>query len=287
MPGGTSTSSQQQTSQNQGYAPAMTGVNGALTGLTGLLGGAGLNSAQSGAIAQLTANGQAGNQFAAPISASATGLLNGGGAQNNDAAITSAYQQYQAAMNPTASGSQIGKNSALQAQLDTLGSDVTSQVNSQFAAAGRGGSGANLQTLGRGILQAQAPVVAAQYNQDVQNQMNAINGIYNGANTTYGMLNGTQGQANQNQIAGAGQASTATQAQNYGPNQVLAAQQQAFNIPAQNYQTLLGSISPVAQAFGQNTGTSNGTQTMSGAQQFGMLANGASSLVNPAKYLFG
>lgn len=281
---GTSTSQQQQTSQNTGYVPAMTGVDGAVGGLNGLLGSAGLNKAQSDAIAQLTANGQAGNSYAAPIGASATGLLNGGGAQANDGAITGNLANYKAMLQPTADGTNIGANSALKPLLDAASTDVTNSVNGQFAAAGRDMSPANSQALARGWATGVAPIVASQYNTDVQHQMDAINSIYNGGNTTYGILNGTQTAANNNQVAGAGQASTATQAQNYGPQQVLAAQQQAFNIPAQNYMTLLGGESPVAQAFGTQTGTGNGSNTMSGVQQFATAAQGAA---NVGKLFFG
>src|SRR5712664_4048571 len=262
--GGTSKSEQKQTSQATPYDQARPGLDGALSGMTGLLSSAGLNSAQSGAINQLTQNGQAGNPYTGAIGSSAQGLLNGGGANDNNSAISQNLTNYRGMLSPIANGSMVGKNPALQSQLNGIQNDVTNGVNSQFAAAGRDGSPANQMALGRGIAQAEAPVLASQYNQDIGNQMNAANALYGAGNNTYGMLNHNQQAANQNQLAGSGQASTALQAQNYGPNAVLNAQQQAFNIPAQNYQTLLGSISPIAQAFGTNTGTSNGSQTMSG-----------------------
>ncbi len=192
----------------------------------------------------------------------------------------------------------VGKNPALQSQLDTLRSDVTNQVNSQFAAAGRDGSPGNLQALGRGIAQAEAPVISAQYNTDIGNQLNAANSLYGAGNTSYGLLNQDQAAANANAQAGVGVGTQALDAQNYGANAILAAEAQRQGIPVSQLTTLLGAISPVAQMFGTRSGSSNGTSTESGAQQFGQIAGGIGSLagainpggagaLNPLKKVFG
>jgi hypothetical protein len=75
-------------------------------------------------------------------------------------------------------------------------------------------------------------------------------------------------------------------AQNYGANSIPAAEAQRQGIPIQNLTTLLGSISPVAQAFGTQNGNSSGTSTMSGAQQFATIAGGIGSLwpKNPIRF---
>src|SRR6185312_8181204 len=100
-------------------------------------------------------------------------LLNGGGATANDNNISGNLSTYQGLLTPYANGSMIGNNPALKAQLDSLTQDITNQVNGQFAAAGRDMSGANTQTLGRGIAQGVAPVLAAQYNTDVDRALGA------------------------------------------------------------------------------------------------------------------
>jgi hypothetical protein len=276
--GGTSSSTQTSTSQATPYAAAQPGLTTALSGLNGLAGNAGLNATESGAINQLVSNAQGGNPYTGAIGASASGLLSGGGAQSNDAAIASNLASYRAALAPYASGSMIGNNSALQGQLDQIATDTTKQVNDAAAAAGRSGSPEATQALARGIAQGEAPVIAGQYNTDVGNQLAASNALYGAGNSTYGLLNTNQQTADNNQIAGAGQANSALQAQNYGPNAVLNAEQQAFSIPASNYTTLLGAISPIAQAFGTNTSNQTGTQTMSPDQQFATIAGGFGSL---------
>jgi hypothetical protein len=285
--GGTSTTTQQQTSQTSPYAGAAPALTGILGGVNALVPGAGsLTGAQTGALNSIESNANAGNPYAAPTGNVAMGLLNGGGARNNDAAISGNLSSYQGLLSPYANGSMIGQNKALQSQLGTIGSDVTNQVNAQFAAAGRDGSGANLQALGRGIAQGEAPVIANQYNQDVSNQLNAAGSLYGAGNTTYGLLNQDQAAANANAQAGVGVGTQALDARNYGANSILAAEAQRQGIPIQNLTTLLGSVSPVAQAFGTQSGSSSGTQTMSGAQQFATIAGGIGSLwpKNPIKF---
>ncbi len=272
--GGTSSTTSNQQSQTSPYSAAAPVVNGALSGLNSQLPNAGLNSKQSGAIDTLESNAANGNPYAPAIGNVATGLLNGGGATNTNDMINAAYKQYSDIMNPTASGANIGKNSALQPQLDQIATDVTNNVNSQFAAAGRDGSPANTMALARGVAAGQAPVIAAQYNTDVANQNQAAGNILNAANTATGLLNSNQAAANTNAQAGVGVGSSALDANNYGANATLAAEAQRFGIPVSQYSTLLGATAPVAQAFGTNTGNSSGTSTMSGAQQFANIMSG-------------
>lgn len=272
--GGTSTSSQSQTSSTAPWSAATPALNGILGGINGLAPSAGLNATQQGAINQLVSNAQAGNPYAGGIASGASALLGGGGATANNGAITQNLASYRGLLAPYASGSMVGNNSALQSQLATAASDATNQIDGAFAAAGRDLSPGNSQALARGITQAQAPIIAGQYNQDVANQLAAANSLYGAGNTTYGLLNANQAQANSNIQNGAGLASTALAAQNYAPNAVLNAEQQAFSIPAANYTTLLGAVSPVAQAFGTSTGSGTSTQTMSPVQQFSSLMGG-------------
>ncbi len=286
--GGTSTTTQNQTSSTTPYAAAAAPLTGILGGINSLVPGASsLTGAQTGALNTIEANANAGNPYAAPTGKVATGLLSGGGAQNNDAAIKANLTGYQGNLTPYANGSMIGQNSALQPQLDAIKSDVTNSVNGQFAAAGRDMSPSNVQALARGWATGTAPVVASQYNTDVQRMMDANAASYGAGNTTYGMLNQNQAAANANAQAGVGVGQQALDARNYGANSILAAEAQRQGIPIQNLTTLLGAVSPVAQAFGTQNGTSNGSQTMSGAQQFATIAGGIGSLMPKTPIKFG
>lgn len=287
--GGTSKTEQKSTSQTTPYAAAQPGMDAAAAGLTGLTPAAALNPTQTGAINTLTSNANSGQSagYAGLLDKSATSLLQGGGAQTNDQGIRDAFASYRKMLDPYASGGMIGANSALQPYLGTLTSDITNNVNGQFAAAGRDMSPGNSQALGRGIAQGLSPVIASQFNTDTDRALGAAGSIYGAGNTTYGMLNGTQGAANANSVTGGQQASTALQATNYAPNATLDAEGKRFSLPAQNYTTLLGALSPVAQAFGQNTGTQEGSQTMSPIQQAAMLMQGIGSLWPKGNVSFG
>lgn len=260
-----------------------------LGGINNLSGSAGsLTPGQQSQIDKVIglANGQP--DYSQQINNGTLGLLNGGGAQSNDAAIKSNLGLLQNGyLGQTASGANIGNNTALKAQLDTIGTDVSSNINSAWAAAGRDGSPGNAQAVARGVAQAQAPIIAAQYNTDVNNALNAGSTLYNAGNTTYGLLNGTQGAANSNFAAGVGSVSEGLKSQLAAPEAAINAMAQQFNIPASQLTTLLGAVSPVAAQFGTQNAQSNSENQMSGAQQFALLANGISSLFPKTPISFG
>jgi hypothetical protein len=286
--GGTSTSSQTQSSSLAPYSPASTGMNGILGSLSGMAPSAGtLSPTESGAINQVISNSNGTPNYSAPINTGTLGLLNGGGANNNNGAISSNLGTLNSELGATASGANIGANSALTPELNAINTGVTNQVNSQFAAAGRQDSPANLMALGMGIAQGDAPVIANQYNQDVSNQMNAANDLYGAGNTTYGILNANQANANTNFENGVGAVSGGLNAENAAPTAAINAATQQFNIPASQLQTLLGSISPVAAQFGTQSAQSNGSQTMSGIQQAAMLMQGIGSMIPKGNITFG
>jgi hypothetical protein len=256
---------QSQTSSTTPYGPASGTVNALLSKLNGNVNAGDLTSAETRALNSIESNAAKGNPFSGDISSLASGLLSGGGAQSNDNNIKGALTNYTGLLAPYANGSMIGKNDALQGQLDTIKNDVTQQVNGMFAGAGRDLSGMNQQTLARGLAQGMAPVIAGQYNQDVSNQLNAANSLYGAANSTYGLLNNNQQAANANAVQGIDVGNQALSADNYGATQTLAAEAQRRGIPLSTIQTLLGTVLPTATAFGTTTGngTSNTEKTAS------------------------
>jgi hypothetical protein len=284
--GGTSTTQQSQSSTTapwQAAQPALQGILGQVgTGLDNT----GLTSAETGAINTLENNAGSASQYAPQISANASSLLSGGGAQNNDGMINNSYQRYVAQTNPLASNTDYNPydTPGFSDALNTTIGDITNNTNGMFAAAGRDMSGMNTQTLGRGILQGVAPTIAAQYNQNVQNQQGAAGNLYAAGNTTAGALNGTQAQANANTQQGTQAATDANTAANAGANATLQAEAQRRGIPVQALGLLAQIGIPIAGLGSQSTGQSQGSQTMSGAQQFGTIAGG---LGNVGKFLFG
>jgi Chaperone of endosialidase len=277
--GGQSSSTQTQQSQTAPWEAAQPMLRSILGQLGTGLNNTGLSSAETGALNTLQSNAAQGNPFAGAIGNYANELLNGGGATNQAGAINQNYLDYRNAMTPYATGSMVGNNPALAAQLAQIQTDVGNSVNGQFAAAGRDFSGANQQAYGRGVAAGQAPVIAAQYNQDVSNQMNAANALYNAGNTTAGTLSGLQQNYLANQGQGAAAAQSALDAQNYGANATLAAEAQRRGIPVQALGLLAQIGVPIAGLGQQSSGTTQSTQQMAGAQQFGAIANGIGGLL--------
>jgi hypothetical protein len=246
--------------------------------LTGNLNNTGLTGAETGAIDTLQANAGNASQFAPQITDFAKTLFAGGGATDQAGAVNQNFQDYQRRLAPTADGSNIGANSGLRPYLDTIRDDVTNQVNGSFAAAGRDFSGANFGALGRGISAGMAPVIAAQYNTDTANQRGASDALYGAGNTNAGILSGLNQQRLSNQAQGVTAAGAANEVQNAGANATLEAEAKRRGIPVQALGLLAQIGIPIAGLGGQSTGTSTGTQQMSGADQFLKIANGAGGL---------
>lgn len=279
--GGKSKTSQTQTSTLAPYEPASGALKGLLGGIQNMVPQAGmLTPGVQSAINKVQDDISSINPT---IMSGARGLLNGGGAQNNDNAIRANLDTYRGMLMPTASGSNIGVNPALKAQLDQITTDVTNQTNSAWAAAGRDGSPGNFQALARGIASGVAPILAAQYNTDADRALNAASSLYNAGNSTYGLLNGTQNLANSNIVAGTRVGADALT----NSNAALQEELQRFGIPASQLQTLLGMVSPVAAQFGTQTGHSEGEQQMSGAQQVATILSGIGSLWPKGDIHFG
>jgi hypothetical protein len=276
--GGESKQTQTQNSVSEPWKDAQPMLQGILGQINSGLGNTALTGAETGALNTISANAAGGNPYAPQIGANATELLSGGGATNQTGAVNQNYQDYQRRLGATADGSNIGANSGLQPYLDTLRDDITSQVNGQFAGAGRDFSGANFNSLGRGISAGLAPVIAAQYNTDTANQRGAADALYAGGNTNAGILSGLQQQSLANKQIGTQAAGQAMDAQNYGANATLEAEAKRRGISVQALGLLAQIGVPIAGLGGQATGQSQGTNQMSGAQQFGMLTGGFRNL---------
>jgi hypothetical protein len=95
----------------------------------------------------------------------------------------------------------------------------------------------------------------------------------------FGVLSGLNQQALTNQQQGVASSQDALNAQNYTPQQQLALSQLAQSIPAQNLGLLAQIGVPIAGLGSQSSGTTQGTQEMSGADQFSKLAGGIGNLL--------
>ena len=287
--GGTSSTSQTQSSTTKPWDAAQPALQGILGQLSGNLNNTGLTGQETGAINTLEQNAGQASQFAPQIKQYAGDLLGGGGATDQSGAVNANYQRYVDQTNPLASNTNYDPRSTpgFSDALDAKIADITSGTNGQFAAAGRDFSGANSMALGRGIMQGIAPTIAAQYNQNVQNQQGAAGNLFSAGGTTTGLLSAMNQQDLENRGQGVSAASAANDATNAGANATLAAEAARRNIPVQALGLLAQIGIPIAGLGGQSTGTSTGTQQMSGAQQFATIASGIGSLWPKSPISFG
>jgi hypothetical protein len=280
--GGTSKTEQTQSSTTNPWEPAKPALTGILGQLQGNLNNTGVTSAENGALNTLVSNANnSTSQYAPQIGAYATNMLSGGGATDQAGNVNANYQRYVSQTNPLASNTNYNPydTPGFRDAINTATSDITNQTNGAFAAGGRDFSGANSMALGRGLTQGLAPTIAAQYNQNVQNQQGAAGNLYNGGNTTAGLLAGLQQQKVVNQGQGVTAAGQATDAANAGANATLQAEAARRGIPVQALGLLAQIGVPIAGLGGQSTGQSQGTQQMSGAQQFATIAGGIGNLI--------
>jgi hypothetical protein len=278
--GGTSKQTSTQQSETSPWAPAQDTLKGIIGQINSYLPQTGLTGAQSGALSTIEQNASNVGQYAPAVQDYTKNLLNGGGAMNQAGNINNAYQQYYNQTNPLASNTNYNPydTAGFKDAISTTIADITNSTNGQFAAAGRDFSGANSQTLGRGIMQGVAPTIAAQYNQNVQNQQGAAGNLYNAGNTTGGLLSGLQQQDLANRGAGVSAISAGQDALNSGAYNTLAAEAQKLGIPLQNLGLLSQIGIPIAGLGGTSSGTGTQTNQMSGAQQFGLISGGVGNL---------
>lgn len=282
--GGKSTSTTSQSSETNPWAPAQGTLTGILGQLNSYLPQTGLTGVQNQALNTIEQNNATASGYNPAIQSYTQDMLNGGGALNQAGAINQNYQNYYNQTNPLASNTNYNPydTAGFKDAINTLTSDITNGVNSKFAAAGRDYSGSNSQALGRGITQGIAPTIAAQYNQNVQNQQGAAGNLYSAGNTTAGLNTGLQSLYNSNRGTGVGSVGTGLDAMNEASKSNLAAEAQRLGIPLSNLGLLAQIGVPIAGLGGTSSGTSKTENQMSGVDQFAKIMGGIGSFSNGA-----
>jgi len=279
--GGTSTTSNSSTQQSQltPWAPAQGGIQDILSALSPSTSSLGVTPQVNQAFGQLEANAGNPNPLAAPAMNAGATLLNGGANYGQATGILgSNYNTVAGALTPYLGGNAMdpSSNPALAQQLQTVATQAQNTINPEFAAAGRLGSPANAQALAQGIALGDGGILQ----NAAANQIGAANALSGAGNSTAANL-GSLDATNANILgSGINAASNAYNAQNLGPQALLGAALQQAGLPISNAAALMGILSPVAAQFGQQngSGSSTGTNTMSGAQQFATIAGGLGNL---------
>jgi hypothetical protein len=264
---GSSTSTTNSSSTTNPWEAAQPFLKGVLGQLGNGLNNTGLTGAENNALNTIEQNAGNAGQFTGQLTNVTNNLLNGGGANAQSGMLTQGYQDLQRRLGGIADGNEMGANSGLKPYLDSIAADTTNQVNGMFAGAGRDFSGMNMQTLARGIMQGQAPVVAQQYNQDKQNQIGAANALYGASNTTGGLLTGLNQMGLANQQAGAQLAPSVLESANAGSKSILEAEAARRGIPIQALGLLAQIGIPIGGLGQQTSGTSTTTKNPSILEQ--------------------
>jgi len=205
---------------------------------------------------------------------SATGAVQG--IFNNAGMIPAAYSNLQTNLSGLANPANLNpyQTPGFSDALNTLTSNITNQVKGSYAASGRSPSGAGTmpQTLARGLMQGEAPIIQSQYNQNAANLQAANQALMNaGLSSSQGMsgnmLAGLQGAG---ALTSLGMAPATAQ---WGAANAIQGQ------PFANVQPLLGAATNLGGMGGTTTGqaTQVGTQ-MPSQNMFSNVLGDISSL---------
>ena len=263
--GGQSSSSQ--TSQSQPWSPTIDPLTGLIGQISGQSGNTQVTPQEQSAYSTLLSNAQSGNPYSGAIGGVASNLLSGGGANAQAPALNDNLASYKDSLSPYLSSNYLDptQSPGMANLLSTIRSDVGNSVNSQFAAAGRDLSGANTQTLARGIAQGEAAPLLAQYNQNVATQRGAQDALYGAGNTTSGLLSGLNQTGLGNQLAGVDASTAALNARDSAANQIINVMQQQRAAPLSNIAGIANLLLPIAGLGG--TSQTQGTQNLSPVAQ--------------------
>lgn len=262
MPGGTPEKTEKQTAQSTSpWAPAQPMLMDILRRYGGM--NTDVTGGQAGALGELRS--AAGNipNFGGQATGLAENLFSGGGANANAPMLTGAYDSLRQSYAPMLSPDFVNpySNPAITGALDTMRGDITNSIRGKWAAAGRTGSPGELQALGRGISQGQAPVLMDQYNKNLAAQAQAIQGQFGaGGATATGLANMNQMDIG-NRLSGMGVAG-AVPGMLMQPGQArYGVENMIYGQPYQNLGMLQQGVGPIAAMGSQSQGTETSTKT--------------------------
>lgn len=254
--GGGPTTTQNQSSTTQPWAPAQ----GQLQGLLGQLGNVNtsVTPGQTSAINNLTGAANGLPNFGGQATGAAGSLFGGGGANNQAGTVQGAYGNLQNSLSPLTNPANLNPFSTpgFSDAYAKMQNDIGNNVNDRFAAAGRDLSPGNTTALATGLAQGGGQLIANQYNQNAQNLMGASNSLYGaGLNTGNALTNYNQ-QGNQNMLAGAGLAGQIPGLSMQPGQAQLGVANTAQNQPFANLGAYESLLTPLAQLGSQSQGTS-------------------------------
>lgn len=277
MPGaGTSSQQANTASKTQPWKPAQPALKGILGGVEQGLTNYQPNPNETAAFDTLRANAGITPDIATPLTNLAGEFGTGG--IDRTGYLTQGYSDLQKQLGQYANNLDPSQFPGMQELLATITGDVSNNVNSYFAGAGRDLSGMNAQTLARGLAQGLSAPLLGQYNQNIANQMNAANALFGAAGQTAGGLSNLDQTALGNKAQGINLLGQVPMAQDLAANRALGVEGAARGLPIQNLGQLASLAVPIAGLGSQTTGTTSQISNLSPIQQFYLASAGLGSL---------
>ena len=261
---GSKTQKSSQASQTDPWAPTIPYIKNFLSQIPNAQGA---TPAQTDAIHTLESQVSQGN----PNTGAIMGLAHDQfGTQSQSGTVANGYDDLTRRLNPTADGANldITENPHLQALLQQVGDDAAMRTNASFAAAGRDMSGANQMAVGKGVTQAQLPLLLNQYNLEQGRTDAAARSLFDASGTTANSVANLDAQALAQRERGIDTTKAGLEAQAYGPTQMLNLEEQLKNLPLDQLDRIANLLYPAAKLGEQSTGTAKTKQ-----KSFGLGVN--------------
>lgn len=263
MPGqNQQTTQQSQNSTTNPWAPAQPGLQNLLNSYGSL--STAPTGAQTDATNNLVSSASGIPNFGSNASGAVSNLFNSSTApqvgmlQNS---LTSLQGQLGGAANPA--NNNPYNTPGFSDALKTMTSDITNQTKGVYAGSGRDPSGAGsfAQSLGRGLMQGEAPTLANQYNTNVANQQGAANTLFGAGSNTASNITGQNQVQLMNGANAIGMLPSASSAYTTPGSTQLAAANAQYGLPYGNLAQMLGPLTGIAGLGGQSTGSGTSTTT--------------------------
>lgn len=265
------TSNTTQNSETKPYGPAVGPLNRFINQLNATSKGKGQfqpNAAETAAFDDMRTIAEAGNPYADDIDRLANDMF---GAQSRSGEVQAGYSDLERRLQGTADGTNldIENNPYVREMLNRVTSDATNRINSQFAAAGRDFSGYNQRALGEGITAAQLPVLADLYKHEQGRSDAAARDLFGAKRETAVTSQELDRIRDQLRAAGIEVGNMALDAQNWGPQQILAIEEAMKNVPYDELDRIGALLFPAA-GLGGTTNTTGTSNTENEAMGFGL-----------------
>ncbi len=178
--GGENKTTQTQTSSVKPLSFTIPGLEDLTGQIEGLLNKTGITSGQQNALSNITNTAQ---EFQPQLKGLLNSMLSGGGTGQLNQTITDSLGLLQDQLKPIAQGQNlnVAQNPYLQDILSQTNDSIRNQIGAQFAGAGRSFSGAHMNALGNALGDASNRMLYGAYNDERNNQMNALNSLLSGS----------------------------------------------------------------------------------------------------------